>query len=46
MSVSMLELGFGYCGPCGNYVPTVEAEGDVFCQYCYSDYPEFAEPVR
>ena len=46
MNKSMLELDLGYCEPCGNYVPVVEDEGDLFCQYCFEAYPDLAEPIR
>ena len=40
------EMELGLCEPCGNYVPTVEIGGDVFCQYCYKAYPDLAEIIR
>jgi hypothetical protein len=34
-----------YCDCCGNYVPTVNVEGDLFCGYEYMEYPDIANIV-
>ena len=39
-------LEMGFCEACGNYVPVVEDEGDLFCGYEYAEYPEFATIIR
>lgn len=41
-----LDLDVEYCEACGNYVPTVEEDGDVFCAYEYAEYPEIATIIR
>jgi hypothetical protein len=38
-------LELAYCEACGNYVPTVEDEGDLFCAYEYAEYPDIATIV-
>lgn len=40
-----LEMDLAVCEPCGNLVPVVEVEGDIFCQYCYEAYPDLADPI-
>jgi hypothetical protein len=39
------EIDLAYCESCGNYVPTVEDEGDLFCAYEYAEYPDIATIV-
>jgi hypothetical protein len=39
------ETELAYCDVCGNYVPTVEDEGDLFCAYEYAEYPDIANIV-
>ena len=39
-------LEMGFCEACGNYVPVVEDEGDLFCGYEYAEYPEIATLIR
>jgi hypothetical protein len=34
-----------FCEVCGNYVPTVEVDGDVYCAYEYAVYPDIATIV-
>jgi hypothetical protein len=34
-----------FCEACGNYVPTVEVQGDLFCSYEYAEYPDLATIV-
>jgi hypothetical protein len=34
-----------FCEVCGNVVPTVEVDGDVYCAYEYSVYPDIATIV-
>ena len=34
-----------YCDCCGNYVPTVEVDGDLLCAYEYEEYPDIANVV-
>lgn len=36
---------FQICEPCGNAVPTVEVDGDIYCEGCYTAYPELADPI-
>lgn len=40
------DLDMEYCEICGNYVPTVEAGGDVYCAYEYAEYPDIATILR
>jgi hypothetical protein len=40
-----LDLGLAYCDVCGNVVPTVEFEGDLYCAYEYAEYPDIANIV-
>jgi hypothetical protein len=42
-TIKDLELAF--CEVCGNYVPTVEFEGDLYCAYEYAEYPDIATIV-
>lgn len=39
------EMDLAYCDLCGNYVPTVEVEGDLLCAYEYAEYPDMANVV-
>ena len=39
------EMDLAYCDLCGNYVPVVESEGDLFCKYEYDSDPEIANIV-
>lgn len=34
-----------FCEVCGNYVPTVDVDGDVYCAYEYAIYPDIATIV-
>ena len=38
-------MSYRMCEPCGNYVPVVHFEGDVYCQYCFEAYPVLADPI-
>lgn len=38
-------MSYAICEPCGNSVPTINFEGDVYCQYCFDAYPELADPI-
>lgn len=38
-------LEMAFCECCGNYVPTVEDGGDLFCAYEYAEYPDIATIV-
>ena len=42
---SLKEMDLAYCDLCGNYVPTVEVEGDLLCAYEYAEYPDMANVV-
>lgn len=46
MNKMILDLDLGYCDACGNYVPTIEVDGDVFCKYEYDEYPDIATIIR
>jgi hypothetical protein len=39
------EMDLAYCDLCGNYVPTVEVDGDLLCAYEYAEYPDIANVV-
>jgi hypothetical protein len=39
------EMDLAYCDVCGNYVPTVEVDGDLLCAYEYAEYPDIANVV-
>ena len=39
------EMDLAYCDCCGNYVPTVEVDGDLLCAYEYAEYPDIATVV-
>jgi hypothetical protein len=34
-----------YCESCGNYVPAIQVEQDLFCSYEYAEYPDIATIV-
>ena len=34
-----------YCESCGNYVPTVQVDEDIYCSYEYAEYPDIATVV-
>jgi hypothetical protein len=34
-----------YCESCGNYVPTVQVDEDIYCSYEYAEYPDIATIV-
>ncbi len=42
---SIKELEMAFCEVCGNVVPTVEFEGDLYCAYEYEVYPDIATIV-
>ena len=42
---NLLDLDLAFCECCGNYVPTVEVDGDLFCKYEYDEYPDIATIV-
>jgi hypothetical protein len=42
---TLQEMGLAYCDVCGNHVPTVEFEGDLYCAYEYAEYPDIANIV-
>ena len=39
------EMDLAYCDCCGNYVPTVDVDGDLLCAYEYAEYPDIATVV-
>ena len=39
------EMELAYCDLCGNYVPTVDVDGDLFCKYEWDEDPEIANIV-
>lgn len=39
------EMELAYCDCCGNYVPTVDVDGDLFCKYEWDEDPEIANIV-
>lgn len=41
----VLDLDLAFCDCCGNYVPTIEVDGDVYCAYEYAEYPDIANIV-
>jgi len=39
------EIDLAYCDTCGNYVPTVDEDGNLLCAYEYAEYPDIATVV-
>lgn len=39
------EMDLAYCDCCGNFVPTVDVDGDLLCAYEYAEYPDIATVV-
>ena len=39
------EMQTEFCEVCGNYVPAVEVDGDLYCGYEYAIYPDIATIV-
>ena len=39
------EIDLAYCDTCGNYVPTVDEDGELLCAYEYAEYPDIATVV-
>ena len=42
---TLQEMEMAFCDVCGNVVPTVEFEGDLYCAYEYEVYPDIATIV-
>ena len=40
------EMDLAYCDVCGNYVPTIEIDGDLLCALEYAEYPYNWKIVR
>jgi hypothetical protein len=46
MEIEMIEeTEFAFCDVCGNVVPTIGFEGDLYCAYEYAEYPDIANIV-
>ena len=45
MQAEMIDIEMAYCEVCGNVVPTIEVEGDLYCGYEYAVYPDIATIV-
>ena len=46
MEIEMIqEIEMAFCEVCGNVVPTVDVDGDLFCAYEYAEYPDIATIV-
>ena len=41
----MNEMNIANCETCGNYVPTIVVDGDIYCAYEYAEYADIATIV-